>query len=316
MHPRSVLLAAGRGERLGPLGRKVPKPLLPMLDVPLGAFALNRLLDVRAPVLVNASHLGDLLEPRLSPWSRGRSFEVMSESPEPFGTAGALAALAGRIEEPLLTANADLLTDLDFDALLDRHASGGAPATIAVRGVKRGADLRGEGERAGGFVDRRVHDEPGWRWLGAAVFDPEVIAAIPTRRPLGLGESVLRPLAERGELAIFEHHGYALDVGTPVRFLQGSLDLLCGRVRGPREPPGEIVEVPGGRAYSNGDAEPSDLGAGAIVLEAAVVAPGARVEQAVVWPGEVVPSGTGVRNAIFIDGHSLATDPVPGGSCR
>ncbi|MFN2491230.1 MAG: sugar phosphate nucleotidyltransferase [Actinomycetota bacterium] len=295
----SILFAAGRGKRLSPLSDVVPKPVLPMLDVPLAAFILGNLTASAPPVVVNVSHL----ERRVRSALAGHGAEFMLEKPEAFGTGGTLAALRDRVGGRIVTANADLLTDLDAGALLAAHACHGAPATIAVEPVERGADVEIEKGRAVALFDRRVRpDKRGALFLGIAVFERTALDLLPERRPLGLTEGLLRPLIERGDVALHEHLGYALDVGTIERYVEGSMDLLASR--GPKPPgrwPGDIVAVEGGAAFLGraASAERKSLGPGAILLERSAVAPGARVERAIVWPQERVPPGARLSYGLF-----------------
>lgn len=305
--PTTVLFAAGRGERLRPLTDTVPKPCLPLLDIPLGAWGLDALLTLDGEVIVNVSYRAHDVVAALEPHAGGARFVV--ESPHPYGTAGTLAALRGGIEQRVLTWNADELTDLDPSELLGTHERHGTPATLAVAEVGAGADLEVSGDSASGFVDRRARpDAEGARFIGAAVFEAHVLARLPDTRPLGVAEALLRPLVERGEVTVHRHGGYALDIGTPERYLQASLDLLYGR--GPRPPvpyPGSISGPGGGRRYvgPGGTAAPGTLGPGAIVLAGARVHPGARVSQAVVWNGEEVPSGTRTEGTVWAGGKPL-----------
>lgn len=296
----SVLLAAGRGERLRPLTDRVGKAALPLLDVPLGAFGLSSLASAVPPVVVNVHHLGAPVSEALRPYASG-AMEGLVEEPEPYGTAGTLAALRGRVRERVVCWNADALVDLNPRELISAHASTGAEATIAIVPVQSGADVRVEGSRVVELWDGHG-SAPGGLYIGIAVFEQEALESIGETRPVGIFEALLRPLAERGKLAVVAHPGYALDVGTPSRFLQASLDVLEGG--GPRPPggrwPGEIVEVEGGRAYIGPGARVGGvLEPGAVVLADAVVEPGARIHRAIVWPGERVGAGTEVANAIW-----------------
>lgn len=302
-----VLLAAGRGERLRPLTDLVPKPALPVLDIPVGLASLRALLVVTEAVVVNVSHLGDLVVRELG-CDATKGIEVLDEGAEPFGTAGTLVALRHRLRGTVLVANGDLLCDLDPLALLERHTAAGAEATLAVQMVSRGADLQTGGGYAVGFIDRRrTPGAGGARYLGMAAFEPAVLEALPERRPLGLGEAVLRPLAEAGQIAIHVHEGYGLDVGTIGRYLQANDDLLNGRIQ-TIAPPGRIVEpAAGGRAYlgPGARAEPASLGSGAVILGGATVAPDAMVRDAVVWPGERVPPGARIESAVWFGGRAV-----------
>lgn len=305
--PTTVLFAAGRGERLRPLTDTVPKPCLPLLDIPLGVWGLGALLSLGGEVIVNASYRAPEVAAALEPYAGDARFVV--ESPHPYGTAGTLAALREEIGPRVLTWNADVLTDLDPSELLGTHKRLGAPATLAVAEVGAGADLELNGDSASGFVDRRTHpDAAGARFIGVAVFEDDVLAHLPDTRPLGVAEALLKPLIERGEVAAHRHGAYALDIGVPERYLQANLDLLDGRGPLPTVPyPGSISGTGGGRYYvgPGGRAAPGTLGPGAIVLAGACVRPGARVSHAVVWKGEEVPSGTLAERTVWAGGARL-----------
>jgi mannose-1-phosphate guanylyltransferase len=326
----AVLFAAGRGQRLRPLTDRVAKPALPLLDVPLAAFGLQRLFEAAPAVVSNVRHLPRSVTTALAPYvPAGHALDTLYESPEAYGTAGTLVALKDRLGPRVLTWNSDLLTDLSAVDLLASHEASGAPATIAVSEVRSGADFVLEGGRAVGFVDRRRGpDVPGGVFIGAAVFERVALDALPLARPLGLGETLLASLARAGELAVHRHDGYWRDVGTPADYLGASLDVLCGRgpeppggswpgrivaVDGGRAPqppggswPGRIVAVDGGRAYVGPGATVAGVvGSGAVVLAGATLSAGARAERAIVWPGELVPEGAVVTDCVWFGGRAV-----------
>lgn len=304
MEIRAILLAAGRGERMRPLTDSVPKAAVPILDVPMGAWGLASLRRTVGHVVVNASWLSADVEAALG----GADVEILQEHPEPYGTGGTLKALEPRLGERVLVHNCDLLTDLDPGRLLAAHDRSGAAGTIAVVDVPAGADLVYDDGTATRFVDRRREDRAGARYIGVAVLERSAIVRLPDARPLGLGETLLRSLAESGELAVHVHPGYERDVGTPAALLRASLDVLEGRAPSPpAELPGELLEVDGGRAYlgPGATAAVGSLGPGAIVLAGAAVEPGARVERAIVWRDVSLRSGREVSGAIALEDRDL-----------
>ncbi|MGH3118946.1 MAG: nucleotidyltransferase family protein, partial [Gaiellales bacterium] len=199
-----LLLAAGRGVRLAPLTDSRPKAALPLLDVPLGAWAVADLAAVAHKVVVNASAHADALEAALRPYAPGA--ELMIELPEPWGSGGTVAALKERVTGVIVTRNADHLTDLRCADLLATHARIGAPATVAVAPVLENGDFKVEGDHAVTFIDRRDQDSGGDQlWIGSAVFDRAVLDLIPAERPIDLARGLLGQLVRSGELGVHVH---------------------------------------------------------------------------------------------------------------
>jgi len=319
MEISSVLLAAGRGKRMRPLTDRIPKPALPVLDVPLAAWGLAALTRHAGPTVVNVSHLADQVVAALRRTGID-GWEPFVEGVEAFGTAGTLRALRERFGPRVVTWNGDALTDLHLPDLLASHVEARAPATLLVREVDTMADLTLEGSSVTGFVDRRKDpDVPGGRFLGMAVFEREALDRLPDHRPAGLGETLLRELANSGDLNVHLFDGYLRDVGTPAEYLQASLDVLNGRALAPPiELPGEVIERKAGLAYVGPDVEaPADsVGPGGIVLAGGEVQRGAHITNSVVFPGRAVPTGTRLDGAIWLDGplalkETLAGDPGP-----
>ena len=299
-----ILLAAGIGERLRPLTGSIPKPALPLLDIPLGAWGLRSILEATNDVVVNASYSSDIVFGALAPYGE---FETLDEGDEPWGTGGTLSALRGRISDTALVCNGDSLTDVSAERLLAEHRRTGAAATLAVRSVDAGADLVIEKDRATAFIDRRSEpNTAGARYVGVAAFEARTLTLLPDSRPSGLAESLLRPLAESGQIHVYDSSGYALDVGTVARYLEASLDQLEGRgPSSPRPPPGELIEVEGGRAYLGLDvaADEESIGPGAILLAGAALHEGSYVSNAIVWADEEVPAGTRVVDGVWARGE-------------
>jgi NDP-sugar pyrophosphorylase family protein len=304
----AVLLGAGAGTRLRPLTLALPKPAIPILDIPLGAYGLASLSRLGAPVVLNVAHMGEALTEALT--ATGLGSEVLDEAPRPYGTAGTLDRLRARLADPFLTYNSDLVADIDLDGLVASHRRLGCSATLAVQRTERRGDLRGTDGIVERFIDRRAADEPGLLYLGVGIFDREVLGLIPEGSTgIGLAETVLRPLAERRSLAYFEHDGYWKDVGTLDRYLDASLDVLEGRAPPlPVPTPGEIIEVSGGKAYLGPGAQADEacLGPGAILLSGARAA--RRIQRSIVWPGAAVPEGRDLHRAIWFSNQAIAAD--------
>jgi NDP-sugar pyrophosphorylase family protein len=128
----AILLAGGKGTRLRPFTTTIPKPLLPLGDLPIVEVVLRQLAiaGIRR-VVVTLGHMAHLFAASIGNGSRfGLSIEYLTEE-TPLGTAGSLR-LVGDPQEHMLVMNGDLLTTLNYLSLLQYHRSQGACATIAV----------------------------------------------------------------------------------------------------------------------------------------------------------------------------------------
>lgn len=109
-----MILAAGRGERLRPMTDKIPKPLIHVAGKPLIEHHLDRLKAAGyEEIVVNLSHLGDLIQERLGDGRRlGVRIEYSREGEQPLETAGGIIhALPLLGEEPFLVINGDIWCD-------------------------------------------------------------------------------------------------------------------------------------------------------------------------------------------------------------
>lgn len=295
----AVVFAAGRGTRLLPITETLPKPLVPILDVPLIDLALSAVRAVTDDIIVNVSHLSEMLSRHLA----STGVRISDEGDEPYGTGGTLFGLRKQLADMVVTYNCDLVSDLDVRALLDAHRRAGTAATLACARVKERADFIDHENRVA-LVDRRVRSVPGYRFIGAACFERPAVETIPDRHPLGLTEGLIGPLLERGEVTLFEHPGYAADAGAPASLVEISTDALIGRFH--LDHPGRVVARAPVPAYLGPGAQAPEeaLGPGAIVSAGASVADGAHIVNAVVLPGERVPV-IRLSNAVFHGGRAL-----------
>jgi NDP-sugar pyrophosphorylase family protein len=128
----AVLLAGGLGSRLHPYTMNIPKPLLPLGDVPVVEVVLRQLADQGfGRVVITVGHLAPLVAAFLGDGSRyGLRLDFQLED-QPLGTAGPLRAVAD-LDEDFLVMNGDLLTTMDFAGLVTRHRAAGAAGSIAL----------------------------------------------------------------------------------------------------------------------------------------------------------------------------------------
>ena len=295
-----LVFAAGKGTRLRPLTERLPKPLVPVLDVPLIDLALARGEHIDwASMFVNVSGSSFGLREYLADHHPG--VDILDEGSEPIGQAATLRALLPRLAGTVVTLNCDTATDLDLDALLESHAASGKACTLAVQPVAHGADL--VEDPVVRLIDRRLEDRAGFLFLGTACLEHGLLESIPSSRPLGLVAGLLRPAVNDQQVGLYEHRGFACDAGTLDRLLAVNLARL-GSVQLSPPPPG-VISAEGWYVGPGAEVQPESLGAGAVVMSQARVIGGAHLTRCLVWPGSTVPADAELANGIWFEDRWL-----------
>jgi N-acetyl-alpha-D-muramate 1-phosphate uridylyltransferase len=211
---KAMILAAGRGERMGALTALQPKPLLtigarPLIEHHVAQLAASGIDEI----VINLSYRGTQIREHLGSGERfGVSISYSEEGEPPLETAGGIVhalPLLGR--EPFLLVNSDVFTDFDFGVLV-----AGPRVQTLVLVPNPPHNSRGDfGLDEAGFVSAAP---PLRTYAGVAVFDPRAFAGLaPGRRPL---KPWLDAAVARRELRGLPYSGAWLDVGTPERLEQ------------------------------------------------------------------------------------------------
>ena len=216
---RAVVLAGGLGTRLRPYTTVLPKPLMPVGDRPILDIVVRQLKAAGfGHITISTGYLAELIEAFFGDGTKyGVRIDYFREE-EPLGTVGALSMIDGLGEADFLVMNGDVLTDLDYGALLEEHEGGGGAATIATRerdvqislGVLRFDDPE-DGARLTGYDEKpKIHYEAS---MGVYCFAPRVLEHIERGRRLDFPDLVLK-LIEAGEpVRASRSDAYWLDIG-------------------------------------------------------------------------------------------------------
>jgi NDP-sugar pyrophosphorylase family protein len=226
MAERAVVLAAGRGTRMGEITSDLPKPMLRVHGRPLLEHVLDRLAEAGVrEFLVIVGYRRELIEEYFHRWRLPVHFR---EQKVVNGTgSAALLARDFAVHAPFLLTFGDILCEPDAyvqcGRVLDDH-----PDTVAVLGVKavddpwRGAAVYIENERITRVVEKPPRGTSKTRWNSAGLFGlrPLVFQYLDRLQPTARGEYELTSafemmLADSLELRICEMQGNWRDVGTP-----------------------------------------------------------------------------------------------------
>jgi NDP-sugar pyrophosphorylase family protein len=178
-------MAGGQGTRMLPYTTVLPKPLLPVGERPILAILLEQLAAsgvTRVDLCVG--YLGELIRAYLSEaqLALGDLELRLHTETEPLGTAGALRHLCG-LDEPFLSLNGDVLTSLDFGALMREHRNSAAALTVAVKPQQTmigSGVLDLDGDRVTAYVEKPILTH--LVSLGIYALDPRALAHLPEGR--------------------------------------------------------------------------------------------------------------------------------------
>ena len=147
---KALILAAGRGTRVQPLTRSLPKPMLPILNKPVMEYLIDLLRDHHVhEIVINTSYLSSEIESYFRDGSRfgveiAYSFEGSLRDgqlhDEPLGSAGAIRRIqdhSGFFDETFFVLCGDAVIDLDLSLMAAEHRRHKAIASIALAEVDR-----------------------------------------------------------------------------------------------------------------------------------------------------------------------------------
>lgn len=219
----AVVLAGGRGTRLGSLTKAIPKPMLPVAGRPiLERIVLHLVGSGIRRIVLSVGYLAEVIEDYFGDGAEfGCRIEYVREDPDrPLGTGGPLG-LVGAVpdppKEPLLLMNGDLVTEFGVGDLFDHHEEAGAMITVTYREhhyeVPYGVlDI----DHRGGLMG--LVEKPVMSWplnAGVYVIDPVLLSRVPEGVEFPVTDLVADCLERSEIVATFEIDGEWHDVGHP-----------------------------------------------------------------------------------------------------
>jgi MurNAc alpha-1-phosphate uridylyltransferase len=254
---KALVPAAGFGTRFRPATLTTPKPLLPLLGVPILVRLFRHLRDQGVTsAVVNVHHLAETLMATVGGACEGVPVAWSPEDPI-LGTAGAIRRAAERGllgDEPFLVVNGDLFTTLSFVPL---RAAFAAPGVVSALGVLPHS-VEGEtalwGDAAGRLVslgnERPFPEATGpWLFTGLQLAAPGLIDRIPPGVS-ELARDVLRPSTEKrdGAFALVPYRvpedGFWFDLGSPEKLAAAEAAIAASAVPGTVPPHQVRSQVP------------------------------------------------------------------------
>ena len=225
---KAVVLAGGKGTRLAPYTTILPKPLMPIDDMPILEVLLRQMKRAGIThVVLTVGHLASLLRAYFGDGAQWGMDITYSHEQEPLGTAGPIALVQGLEKRTFLVTNGDVLTTLDLKKLIEFHKKKGGIATIAAHQRQVKIDLGvihldGDG-KVSGYIEKPTTDYT--VSMGLYVFESRVLDYIPAGQYLDFPDLILKLLAHGETVNGYTFDGYWMDLGRPDDYAQANQDF-------------------------------------------------------------------------------------------
>lgn len=224
---RVLILAGGKGTRLRPYTTTIPKPLLPLGELPIIEVVLRQLAFCgcdRVTLLLN--HLSHLFSAVLGDGEKyGLDIDYVVEDAV-MGTAGSIG-LAQDLPENFIVMNGDLLTTLNYSALFSSHCESGSIGSIAtnrrVHHVDFGVVESSESKDLIAFKEKpeMVYSVS----MGVNVLNRKCLAFIQPGVYLDMPDLMINMKDSGLPVRVFEQPCYWQDIGRPDDYEKAILDF-------------------------------------------------------------------------------------------
>jgi len=219
-----LLMAGGKGTRLGEITKNKPKPLVDIGGVTLIEYQLKKIKTAGfRKVYISLHHMANQILDKISEVDlENINIEFITEK-EPLGTAGSLFFLKEE-ELPVLTLNCDVVTDVDFREMVATFEKKEADVLVGVRPfntfIPYGV-IKIENQKVAGFDEKPMYQD--WVSAGINLVSKDVISSITEEGYLDMNELIENSINK------FQVHPYHiterwLDVGSQEELSR--LDIL------------------------------------------------------------------------------------------
>jgi len=307
---KAMILAAGFGTRFRPATYTIPKPMVPVCNRPLIAYAVDSLVAAGVrEIVVNLHHLPEAIENYLRSTYVGICTFEFSFEPEILGTGGGVRKARDLFTpgESFLLVNGDTIQFPPFAELEAARKDKGALAALLLRHPPEGdrfTQVYCDGGLITGFGSGS--GEP-LMFSGSHSIGPEIFDLLPDRDFSGITEDVYLPLVRSGQsrLAGVIHDGPWFDIGTPARYMRAAEAILKLIVSGELRAAsgtnvlGDQQSVVAVDAKAAGEIDSSSIGFGSVIGR------GGSISRSAIWDDVEVGSDCVLTESIISSGVTL-----------
>jgi NDP-sugar pyrophosphorylase family protein len=310
---KALILAGGKGARLRPLALYIPKPIVPLANIPFLFFQIDHIKRAGiTEIILSLSY-----QPRkiMDIFGDGMTYGVTmryTHEDLPRGTAGAFKAAENLIDDTTVVLNGDVVTDIDLNEVLRHHRETKAEATIVITRVMNPSGyglVESDGaSRVLRFTEKPPEDEVTGDTINAGIYvlEPSVLNRISKEGPQSFEREIFPALLQEGA-AVYSYlnRGFWQDIGSPQKYLDATYGVISGRMKLPSYPQKVCPTNKWNKKQVTIDSY-SVLDGGCViksgvVIENSVLGEGCRIEEGALIKDSVVWAGTRIRPGARIE---------------
>ena len=303
---KALILAGGKGARLRPLALHIPKPIVPLANIPFLFFQIDRIKRAEiTEIILSLSY-----QPRkiTDIFGDGMKYGVTmryTHEDLPRGTAGAFKASENLIDDTTIVLNGDVLTDTDLLDVLQYHRSKKADATIVIARVMNPVGYGLVEAKADGrvvrFTEKPPEDEVTGDTINAGIYilERSILDRIPADGVQSFERDTI-PCHGTGRDRVYAYltHGYWQDIGSPQKYLEASFGIISGRTKMPGYPQKACPP-------NNWEKHQVSIDTVSILDGKCVIKPGVAIENSVLGEGCRVEEGALIKDSVIWSGTRI-----------
>ncbi len=294
---RAFIPAAGLGERLRPITRGLPKPLLPILGKPIIETIIRRLSRIQiSKVGINIHHKWEMIRD----WAETSQYSgkiTLFHEEAILGTGGALQNARHFLKDSsFLVHNADIISDIDLEALIAGHRRSGNVATLAIHDHQKFNNVWVDEEGRLHSVGKKKPETTGElraaAFTGIALYAPEFLRFLPAGAS-SVVDAWLLAASSGVRVGTVDFSGCRWsDIGTPDSYASIVFDALRAD--------GEVLHLD-----ASADFNDISSAANSVIERNCSIGSGVRLRNCIIMPGARICAGAKIEDAIVGQDYSI-----------
>ncbi len=225
----AIILVGGLGTRLRPLTFTIPKPLLPLANVPMVERMITKLPDVFDTAILAVNYGLTEMKEYFEVKELGKKIIIVPED-EPLGTGGAMRNCFDYVTGTTAVFNGDVVSSIDLNKMLEQHIKTKARGTLALWEVENPSRFGVVELKNGKILQFQEKPEKGTELsnlinAGTYLLEPEILEMIPPNQKISIERDIYPKVAGNG-LYGFPFEGYFIDSGTPESYLEANFKCI------------------------------------------------------------------------------------------